>query len=193
MKEDLFTEMEADAQVSQIESLTNDGLGGIAELARKVRQKKTEFDSLEAQAAQCKKELLKITDEDLPNLLQELGISSFSLEDGSKVELRTIVGTHIKVENREEAYAWLKAHDFDDIIKNITSCQFGRGEDQKASDFVELAAEHGYVLNQKREIHHNTLTAFVRERIEKGENFPMELFGAFVGQRATIKGAKSNG
>ena len=32
--------------------------------------------------------------------------------------------------------------------------------------------------------------AFVKERIETGEDFPHTLFGAYVGQRAIIRGAK---
>jgi hypothetical protein len=30
----------------------------------------------------------------------------------------------------------------------------------------------------------------VKERVENGDEFPMELFGAYIGQRATIKKGK---
>jgi hypothetical protein len=30
------------------------------------------------------------------------------------------------------------------------------------------------------------LKAFIKERVEQGDEFPMELFGAFIGQKATI-------
>ena len=78
----------------------------------------------------------------------------------------------------------------DDIIKNTVMCQFGRGEDDRAKGFAEFAAENGFAPEQKTEIHSQTLRAFVKERIEKGDAFPMELFGAYVGQRATIKKGK---
>jgi len=39
-------------------------------------------------------------------------------------------------------------------------------------------------------VHPQTLRAFVKERCEAGEDFPMELFGAWVGQRAVIKRGK---
>jgi hypothetical protein len=32
-----------------------------------------------------------------------------------------------------------------------------------------------------------TLKAWVKERVEKGSEFPSDLFGAFIGQRAVIK------
>jgi len=32
-----------------------------------------------------------------------------------------------------------------------------------------------------------TLKAWVKEQVERGNAFPAELFGAFIGQKATIK------
>jgi hypothetical protein len=32
-----------------------------------------------------------------------------------------------------------------------------------------------------------TLKAFVREQLERGNEFPTELFGVFIGQKAIIK------
>ena len=63
-------------------------------------------------------------------------------------------------------------------------------EDNQAMDFVKLAESQGFPVTQKRDVHPSTLKAFVRERVEAGDDFPMDLFGAFIGQRATIKGAK---
>lgn len=188
---DFFDELESDAQGSDIESLNTDGLRTVAEIARAVRQKEEELQNLELLAKKAKAELLKLTDEDLPNLILELGVREFTLEDGSKVELKTTYGAHIKVDNRDEAFAWLKKAGHDDIIKNVTSCQFGRGEDDRAVDFVKLAESQGLPVTQKRDVHPSTLKAFVRERVEAGDDFPMDLFSAYIGQRATIKGAKN--
>lgn len=77
-----------------------------------------------------------------------------------------------------------------DIIKNTVACTFGRGEDDKASAFKAFAEKEGYFAEQETGIHHSTLRAFVKERVENGDDFPMELFGAYVGQRAIIKRSK---
>ena len=60
-----------------------------------------------------------------------------------------------------------------------------------AGSFKALAEKEGYVPQQNTSIHYQTLRAFVRERVEAGDEFPMDLFGAYVGQRAVIKGAKN--
>ena len=56
--------------------------------------------------------------------------------------------------------------------------------------FSDIAEKEGYFAEQKTDIHPQTLRAFVKERVENGDDFPMELFGAYVGQRAIIKRSK---
>jgi len=53
-----------------------------------------------------------------------------------------------------------------------------------------MAVQQGYEPQQKEDVHASTLKAWVRERIEAGDEFPMDLFGAFIGQRAIIKKGK---
>ena len=131
-----------------------------------------------------------MTDEELPTMLAEIGLSSMTLDDGSEVTVKQTYGANILVDNRPKAYEWLRENEYDDIIKNTVTCEFGRGEDDKASAFQDFAKKEGYEPNQKTEIHHQTLRAFVKERVENGDDFPMELFGAFIGQRAIVKRGK---
>jgi len=187
----LFQEMEADqAKASDIDNIDDSGLKSVAEVARQITETEAKLAHHEQELKDIKKKLLKLTDEDLPALLQEIGVSEFKLDDGSEVKVRPTYGAHIKVENKEKAFNWLRENGFDDIIKNVISFQFGRGDDNDASRLMEMASEQGYDPLQKQDVHSQTLKAFVKERIEKGEELPMDLFGAFVGQRATVRRVK---
>jgi len=190
---DIFDQMEEDFEASLttgVEKLDQDGLKTVAELARKIRDEEEYIASLEGDLKNAKKGLQKLTDEDLPTMLQEIGLSSMKLDDGSEVVVKQTYGASILVDNRPAAYEWLREKGYDDIIKNTVACQFGRGEDDKASSFKAIAESEGYYAEQKTEIHPQTLRAFVKERVENGDDFPMELFGAYVGQRAVIKRGK---
>ena len=193
MSDDLTKLMEQDFEktiASSVEKLDQQGLTSVAALARTIRDKETLIESLEEQLKEEKKALLKLTDEDMPAMLAEIGLSSFTLDDGSTVDIKQTYGASILVQNRPQAYEWLRDNGYDDIIKNTVACQFGRGEDDLASAFAAFAQQQGYTPEQKTEIHPQTLRAFVKERCEGGEEFPMELFGAWVGQRAVIKRGK---
>lgn len=189
--EDVFAEMEADsATASGVEKLGDDKLSSVSQLAEKMRLQAELVEGLEQSLKDAKQTLYKLRDDTLPTALQELGLTGLTLSDGSKVNLKPTYGGHISVANREEAHQWLRDHKYDDIIKNTVSCQFGRGEDQEAAMFYEELNRQGMVASQKTEVHAQTLKAWVRERVENGDNFPMELFGAFVGQQAEIKRSK---
>jgi len=189
---DIMNMMEEDFEktLSSVETLDNAGLNTVAGLARKIKQQQDKVERLDRELKDEKQALLKLTDEDLPSTMADLGLSRFSLDDGSTVEVKPTYGASILVKDRPAAYDWLRDNGFDDIIKNVISCQFGRGEDDQASAFHAFASQQGYPADQNESIHASTLKAFVKERIETGEDFPHTLFGAYVGQRAVIKGAK---
>jgi hypothetical protein len=189
---DLTKLMEEDLSPSKnrVENLNQGGLESVAKVAKNIRDKEQLISELEEKLSAEKKSLLKLTDEDLPGMFIELGLNKLELDDGSTVEVKQTYGASIKVVNRPAAYDWLRENDYDDIIKNTVACNFGKGEDDIAKSFSEFALKHGYDAHTKTEVHPQTLRAFIKERVEAGEEFPMELFGAWVGQRATIKRKK---
>ncbi len=186
MENDFLSQLESDAIATDSTPKDQD-LNSVANIAKAIQDKEDLLADLEKQVKTVKKELLKLTDEDLPSILQELGMTGFTLDDGSSISIKPTYGAHIKVSDKEEAFAWLRKNDYGDLIKNVVSCTFGRGEDETAVDFMAFAEKSGYTPQQKTDVHSQTLKAWVRERVENGDSFPSELFGAYVGQRAIIK------
>jgi hypothetical protein len=189
----IFDQMEADFEeklASSVEKLDQSDLTTVAGMARAIRDQEESVAQLEQKLKEEKRALLKMTDEDLPTMLAEIGLTSMKLDDGSEISVKPTYGANILVDNRPAAYDWLREKGYDDIIKNTVACTFGRGEDDKASAFKAFAEKEGYFAEQDTGIHHSTLRAFVKERVENGDDFPMELFGAYVGQRAIIKRSK---
>jgi len=194
---DIMKKLKEDANQGSLFSkhtLDNEDLSTLTGFAEAIIKQDAFVKELDEKLKEEKKKLLKMTDEDLPALMTEANSMEFTLRDGSKVTIKPQYGASIKVDNRPAAYEWLREHGHDDIIKNTVSCQFGRGEDDLASSFKAFAEKEGYVPNQTEKIEPMSLRAFVKERVENGDEFPMELFGAYVGQRAVItkaKGAKN--
>ena len=194
---DIMKKLKEDANQGSLFSkhtLDNEDLSTLTGFAEAIIKQDAFVKELEEKLKEEKKKLLKMTDEDLPALMTEANSMEFTLLAGSKVTIKPQYGASIKVDNRPAAYEWLREHGHDDIIKNTISCQFGRGEDDLASSFKAFAEKEGYVPTQTEKIEPMSLRGFVKERVENGDEFPMELFGAYVGQRAVItkaKGAKN--
>lgn len=169
-----------------VERVGQNALASVASAARAVRLQQQRIEQLKAETKEAEEELRRLTDDVLPSLFAELQLQSFKLEDGSEITVRQTYSASPSVENRPKVYEWLRDNGFGDIIKNTVFCTFGRDEDEKARQFYATVEQAGLVAESKTEVHPMTLRAFVRERVEAGEEFPMELFGAWVGQRATI-------
>lgn len=193
MNNDLTNLMEQDFEenlASSVEKLDDGDLKSVSGLAEKIRHTENFIADLEKQLKQSKQDLLQLTDFDLPDMMLEVGMLKFSLGDGAEVSLNATYGGYIKLENRPQAFEWLRENGYDDIIKNKVSSTFGRGEDDQANAFVAFAKKEGYEVDQKMDIAPQTLKKFIKIMTTEGNDYPSTLFGAHNGQRAVIKGSK---
>ena len=124
----------------------------------------------------------------IPELLAEQGLSSIKLADGSSVTVKREYRCTLPKEDdrRELAYKWLRDQSLGDIIKNNVSVTFGRGEDNKAQQLLDLAASNGFSPQQKSDVAWNTLTALFQERVESGLDMPSDVFSTWIKDRTKI-------
>jgi len=170
-------------------TVQNDDLQSVGELAKRAKQLEKEIEELEDTVKERKEQQRKLLEESIPGRLTELGMKSFKMADGSQIDVKAFYNASIKEENRAKAYEWLRDNGFDDIIKNTVSVRFGRGEDQLCDTLLNQLRENNYPVEQAQKVEPQTLKAWVREQVERGSEFPTELFGVYIGQRATIKSA----
>ncbi len=161
----------------------------IKSLANQVKKLRDLEDQVKAEEQALKdkeKEIERISGEVIPTLLSEMGLSSLKLADGSAVDVKPYYSANISLKNREAAYNWLRQNGLGDIIKNEISVSFGRGEDNKAAEYANLAKGQGFQPTQKLKVEPMTLKALVRERVENGLEMPVDIFNVFVGNRTKL-------
>ena len=186
MTSEIHDIFEQDAGALQVK---NEDLSSVGKLAKRAKELDNEIKELESVVSERKDQQRKLLEETIPAMLAELGMTSFKMGDGSQIDVKAFYSASIKESNRAEAYEWLRTHGFDDIIKNTVSVRFGRGEDQLCDGLLDQLREQNYPVEQAQKVEPQTLKAWVREMVERGSEFPTDLFGAYVGQKATIKSA----
>ena len=160
----------------------------IAQECVRLKTKEDELVSLEEQVKNKKEEIDEISSRIIPELLAEQGLSAIKLADGSNVSVKkefrcTLPKDEVK---RQQAYEWLRNEKLGDIIKNNVFVTFGKGEDDKAKQLLDLAAENGYEPQQKSDVAWMTLTALFRERIEAGLDMPSDVFNTWIKDKTKI-------
>ena len=181
---ELTEQMEQD-QTDVIDQTKN--INSLANQVKKLKALEDEIRDDEELIKKKKKNLEQISGEIIPTMLSEMGLSSLKLADGSSVDVKQNYSASISLANREKAYSWLRQNGLGDIIKNEITVSFGRGEDNKAATYANLALGQGYQPTQKLKVEPMTLKALVRERIESGNSLPTDIFNVFVGNRTIIK------
>jgi len=188
MTNDIFEEMEADA-LREVELPTDEKLSGVQKIAAKQLDLQLAVEIGEKALKDLKKELFDVETKEFPDALRELGLTGLTLETGESVEIKSFVSASISKARAPEAHKWLIDHGHGDIIKVILTVDLGRDELMKSQAMAELNSI-GLKPVTKESVHAGTLKVFVREQVEAGQSIPLELFGAFLGQKATIKKGK---
>ena len=147
---------------------------------------------LELQAAKLKEVIKELRERQLPALLAEMRLTDTTTESGLRVRVKNIVRASLPKDpvKRAAAFKWLIDNGHENLIKEQFVAQFGRGEYERAKEFATKVGELGVDLEQKTDIHHKTLTAFLQEQLADGVDVPLEIFGAYQAKVAEVETSK---
>jgi len=140
-------------------NLTDEQLKRVSANSTLLKQIQDDIEVLEAQLKLKREAARHLEESYIPELMDELGLESVTLTDGTKLTVKPFVAAHISKDHEAEAFQWLEDHGYGDIIKERT------------------------VVN----VHPSTLKAWAKERVESGDNIPDDLFGVYVGRKAVLK------
>ena len=175
-------DMEKDIPIPKQEDLQ-----GIAALGVLQQQLTSSVADLENSLSLLKEELRQVVEVALPESMLNLGLTSFALQDGTKLQIKTFYRGSISKANEVEAFKWLNTNGHADLIKNEVKSIFGKGEDGDAYKLMQMLNEEDINYENKKAVHPSTLKAFVKEQIERGKSLPLDILGVYVGQKSEIR------
>ena len=164
---------------------TNTELAELASLADAQLSYEKMIANLEEQVSEAKESLRKIQEQMIPELMQSIGMSKFTLENGFSITIKDDVFASMRKDYTDEAIHWLDEHGLGDIVKNKVEVQFSRGS--STNELLSYCKQHGLNAAQNKSIHASTLKATVKEQLARGVEFPEEYFSIHPFKKAVIK------
>lgn len=160
---------------------TQDKLSQLARLADQQREWEVKIAKIEEELDEAKKKLASISEGVLPGLMDELELEEFKTKSGLVIKVGEHVRASISKERAEEAFQWLDDNGFSKLIKRTFTILFGKDEEKWANKFEGdlKKRKRQLAVKRKKEVHNQTLVAFVKERLTEGQEIPLELFGVF--------------
>lgn len=181
-------DMEQDA--AEVRAPSTDALTDLAELIQQQRDLEALIIDIDFALAKKRADLAMLSEVKIPEIFQRLGLSELKLSDGAKVEVKPFYAANISEEKKPAAFEWLRLNNFDDMIKHEVKVTYGKGEDEVSRQLTEYLQRIGANYIDKESVHPSTLKAFVRQRVESGDELPVETFGVHIGYKTNIKPAK---
>jgi hypothetical protein len=173
----------------QLSEVTEEGLSRVSQLAFQQLEKQKRIETLEEELKLAKKDLANIQENELPAAIAEYNLKEFTLEDGTQISVKRFYNVSIPKdeEKRQACFDWLNDNGYGDLIKNQVAVNFVKGKERDAVSFIQELEERNFTPSNKKWVEPMTLKAFAKERVEKAEPFPSDMFGLYIGEKATIK------
>lgn len=213
--DDFLAELSAEAQ-DLATVPTEAGASRLRSMAVRMVTLQDRIADIEAELKTANVELWDLKTRDMPSLMAELDVDKIGLaESGVDLVMEPYVHANIRAdweeEKREAGFAELDRIDGGNIVKNVVSLQFSRNEAALTQAFMEVLEDaqfrdrvaelvraidpdtnHTTLPDAElaRAVQWNTLTAFVREQIQRGTVLDLEKLGATVGSIVKIKKRK---
>jgi hypothetical protein len=187
--------MDNDLQKMFIEDAPQDvdnltGVNNLSTLVIELQRLEDEIANEEERLKIKKEKADKISNIAIPEIMRALKLKTMKLADGSAIEVKEVYSATIPLDKKEGAFNWLREHGLGDLIKNEVTVSFGRGEDNKAAEYADLARGQGLEPTQKLKVEPMTLKALFRERSENNQELPSEHFNLFKGNKTKITRSK---
>jgi hypothetical protein len=176
---DLASMMTNDAIETTQEVPKEEKLGELAKAVKKMMDLDQQLQKIQENFSRLNSEYENIQKNVIPDIFDEIGISDFTMADGTKVRVDRDYAASITEENKPRAFGWLKKQGHEDIIKHDVVVKLKKGEIDTYKELVNDLNLMGIDYNDKEYVHPQTLKAFVKEQMANGSNIPQEAFGIF--------------
>jgi hypothetical protein len=187
LKNDVWTTIAADA--SAFEGLSTEGGKELSDLVRHATSLNKSIVTLEEEVKSLKVKRQTYLFDLIPAKMAEMGMDKVVV-DGSSVTLSTFVQANMPKDpiDKQKAIDHLREIGAEDFIKNQVQISFGINEDNKARSIQADLDEKGLDTTARTWVEPSTLKKLVKERVQNNQTIDLELFNAFVGTVAKLKG-----
>ena len=162
----------------------------------------------------CKEQQRKIEEEQLPNLMDELGLAEFKLQDGiTRIDIKSFLKASLPsqtvilkttdpevrarlMERRTEGLEWLRDGQGKSLIKDVVTIDIPSARsaksaqrnamERKVNAVLKVAEKMGLLADRSETVHTQSLTSYLKEMLEQGVDIPMDTFAVFEGRKARV-------
>lgn len=167
-------------------SLNDSVLTQLKEMCDAYKSLKIEIAKKESELKEVKERFEQVSREHIPSLLNSHGLSEIKLASGEKVVVTDKVKASIANKNYIQAYRSMVEAEGGDAEKVDALFKSQAVIEDVSDNILDILLEHDIPYESKKNIHHQTLNKYCKERLEQGLQIP-EGISVFQFQETKIK------
>lgn len=167
-----------------------DRLAALQALAVRLRELALERGVAEEHLAQIKRTIASIEGREMPDLMAAAGVDRVGVPAQGNLPgvdyhlsryVHAVIGSEWDPERRVRAFHTLEQLGAGDLVQHTVVVRFKREEYEEAQRLADQLRQRFDDVTVERAVHWATLTAWVRRKLNDGEELPMEDLGASSG------------
>jgi hypothetical protein len=162
-----------------------DKLQALTKKASELKVLTDHADYLEHALKDTQDKVKNVAEQELPALMQEIGMTEFKLQDGTKFVVKPIMVVTLPKEKTELADEWLDSHGHGGMMKTVIAVPKTIPK-EVIEEVLNTVREHGYEVDVTKSIHWQTLQKWAREVEEEGMVIPEDIFQVYRAMKAFI-------
>ena len=173
---------------------SEDELSAVVKHANAIIALEAEMAILEKQLELKGTTLTVLKQQTLPNAMNDIGLSALRLSNGAEVVVKPFYQCSVSDKDpilKEKALKWLRTHDAGSLIKHEFKVALGVDAVKEVASLRGFCNKKQIPFVDGQNVNAQTLKSFMKERVEKGQPFPLDIFKGFIGKIAEIKPLKT--
>lgn len=152
-------------------------------LYQEVLRTDASIDTIEEVLKRRKKDLFKVRQQQIPELMQEFGLSTVATSGGVKIKIEK--GVSVTTKSQEKLHKYMRANGAGDLIKNQLMVVVANEEERK--EVVAKLDETMCEYKPKEGVHSATLKKYVKDLLEEGKQLPPEAANVYEYEYSKIQ------
>lgn len=165
--------------------MSTSDMARLAALADQQYETEMTIAALEADIQAARARLKELSEFEIPDLMDELGITEFTTASGTTISVKEAIRCGNL--SNPDGLAWLRENQQGGMIKSEVTVPFPKGGDEAARRLVLFLKANGFGGGKATQhVHNGTLRAAIRTMLEDGEDVPLKLLGAYIQRTAKV-------
>ncbi len=171
---------------SEAKRVNHQKLGQLGRLVEKQINISQRLVEAEETVKSIKKEYNIVAQDDIPTLMDEIGLSKVETVGGLTVTVKEIMTAGVTQKKKAECIKWLLKNKLGALVTDNVNVQFVAGEQKLTNQLIKELKSNGYDPTRSYAVNTGSIKAIMWERLEEGLEVPFELFGILIIRQSII-------